>query len=709
MSKLVIVESPAKAKTIGRYLGKDYNVIASMGHVRDLPEKQLGVEVDKDFKPTYINIPGKSDLIKKIKRRAAKSDEIYLATDPDREGEAISWHLAHILKLDVDKANRVTFGEITRKGIENGMAARRSIDMNLVDAQQGRRVLDRLVGYKLSPFLWKAVAKNLSAGRVQSVAVKLVVERHREILRFVPDEFWTITATLSPAGSRKKFRAAYWGTGGKKFQPKTGEEAERIKSESEASEFVIDKITRGQKKKSPAPPFSTSTLQQEASRRLGFTARRTMRTAQNLYEGVTLKNRGTMGLITYMRTDSLRISDEAYFARKDYISENFGAEYLPARRRYFRSKAGAQDAHEAIRPTNITITPEEAAASLKSDERRLYRLIWERFTASQMADCIQETVNVDILAGRHLYKASGYTVVFPGYTALYEEASDEKKEKDTALPPMESDTRLKLRGIDCEQKFTQPPSEYTEATLIKAMEDNGIGRPSTYATTISAIIDRGYVSREERKLLPTGLGEAVTDLLDEKFPNVMDVKFTARMESDLDRVEDGNKEWTRVVRNFYDVFEDELEKANEDMKGRKIEVEKKSEDEPTDIICDKCGRPMVIKTGKYGRFLACTGFPACKNTMPIINYVRGECPRCGGRLKKLTSKKLHRTFYACDRPGCDFMSWEEPTELKCPSCGKTLFRKGPRGKAHCINEECSEYRPTVRFRKASGGKAARDE
>lgn len=685
MSKLVIVESPAKAKTIKKYLGDGYQVVASMGHVRDLPKSQMGIDVDHGFKPRYINIPGKSKLIKELKELSENSEMVYLATDPDREGEAISWHLAHILKLDTTQKNRVTFGEITKKGVTDGMANKRTIDMDLINAQQARRVLDRIVGYKLSPFLWKTVKGGLSAGRVQSVAVKLIVDRHREIQRFVPQEYWNVDATVSPVGQSKKFKARYYGTDGKKVTVENGRQAQKIKSESEQENFTITKIVKGERKRVPAPPFTTSSLQQEASRRLGFTAQRTMRAAQTLYEGVEISGYGTLGLITYMRTDSLRISDEAYFSAKNFIKGKYGDKYVPPYRRNYKSRANSQDAHEAIRPTNIQITPDVAYESLSGDTAKLYKLIWERFTASQMADSIQETVNVDITAGSHLYKASGFTVLFDGFTALYEERADEKKEKETALPDLSEDTKLKLREIETEQKFTQPPAEYTEATLIKALEENGIGRPSTYAPIITTIIDRAYVERDGKKLIPTALGITINDILDDKFQDIVNVKFSADMETNLDDVEAGKREWIDVLRQFYDVFDADLKKAEKEMDGQKVKVP----DEETDEICEICGKPMVIKTGKFGKFLACSGFPECKNTKRLINYAPGKCPKCGGRMLRLNSKR-GRTFYACENgTTCNFMSWEEPTDKVCEACGSTLFKKrGKTNKPHCIKEGC---------------------
>ena len=690
MSKLVIVESPAKAKTIQKYLGEDYNVIASMGHIRDLPKAQMGVDIEDNFKPRYINIPGKSKLIRELKTAAAESEMVYLATDPDREGEAISWHLAHILKLDTAQQNRVTFGEITKKGVAEGMQNKRTIDEDLINAQQARRILDRIVGYKLSPFLWEKIKGGLSAGRVQSVAVKLVVDRHREIESFIPQEYWNIDAVL--AAGAKKFKARYYGTNGEKITVDNEQQAMEIKASSEEMPFEISKITKGNRKRLPAPPFITSSLQQEASRRLGFTASRTMRAAQTLYEGVEVTGYGQLGLITYMRTDSLRVSDEAIFAAKAYIKNLFGEKYVPDYKRTYKQKNNAQDAHEAIRPTNVNITPDVAAASLSGDILKLYKLIWERFVASQMADCLQETVAVDISCGNHLYKANGYTVLFDGFTALYEEQTDEKKEKETALPPLEEDTKLKLKEIEAAQKFTQPPSEYTEASLIKALEENGIGRPSTYAPIIYTITEKAYVERDGKKLVPTALGTTINDLLEAQFSNIVNVKFSADMETSLDEIEEGKKEWTTVLGDFYQDFRADLEKAQADMEGKKVKVP----DELSDEICEMCGKPMVIKTGKFGKFLACSGFPDCKNTKRIIKYAKGSCVNCGGKMLILTSKR-GRTFYACeDNTNCKFITWEEPTDKVCEVCGKSLYKKaGKAAKPHCVNESCSAYKPSV--------------
>lgn len=693
MSKLVIVESPAKAKTIQKYLGDGYEVMASMGHIRDLPASQLGIDIKHNYKPQYINIAGKGKLIKSLKEAAAASDEVFLATDPDREGEAISWHLAHILKLDTSDANRVTFGEITKKGITEGMANPRPIDMDLFDAQQARRVLDRLVGYKLSPFLWKKIRRGLSAGRVQSVALRLIVDREKLINAFIPEEYWNIDAQFSAPGSTKKFGARLHGTAdGKKLKIENEEASGQILKDLENSDYIVTKIAKANKKRQPAPPFITSTLQQEASRRFGFTASRTMRAAQGLYEGVEIKGQGVTGLITYMRTDSLRLSDEAIAGAEAYIQGAYGEKYVYGKKRTYKTKkaANTQDAHEAIRPTNPSLTPAEAEKSISGDAAKLYRLIWSRFIASQMADAELETVNVDITASKYMFKANGFTMLFDGFTALYEEATDEKEKKETALPPLENDMKLKLRDLKSEQKFTQPPGRYTEATLIKELEENGIGRPSTYAPIISTVVDRGYVEREQKKLVPTTLGTIVNELLEEQFPNIVDVHFSAGMEGQLDKVEEGKEEWIKVIDDFYKPFEESLKTAEENMEGQKLKVP----DEETDEVCELCGRKMVIKTGRYGKFLACPGFPDCKNTKPYVKDSGGKCPKCGGRVLIKKSKK-GRIYYGCENnPTCDFMTWDEPLTEACPTCGSMLFKKG--GKApmiYCAKEGCGYERP----------------
>ena len=686
MSKLVIVESPAKAHTIQKYLGPDYEVMASMGHVRDLPASRLSVDVKNDFAPNYENIKGKGELIKKLRAEAKKSDYVYLATDPDREGEAISWHLAQLLKLDETEPNRVTFNEITKSGIKYGMEHPRCIDQQLVDAQQARRVLDRIVGYEISPFLWKKIRKGLSAGRVQSVAVRLGVDREDEIRAFKPEEYWTLEALLQKQGVKAKpFLAKYYGTGGKKCEITTEEQANALKAAAEKEPFIIKSIKMGTRQKNPAPPFITSTLQQDASRRFGFQAKRTMKVAQELYEGINLPDLGAVGLITYMRTDSLRISDEALSAAHDYIQRTYGENYALAKPRTFRSKSNAQDGHEAIRPTMIDLAPAKIKESLSSDQYKLYKLVWERFIASQMVACVQDTVSTDITAGEHLFKASGFSVRFDGYTRLYTEAVDNEEEQETNLPRLEEGEHLTLKELKPNQHFTQPPPRYTEATLIRELEENGIGRPSTYAPTLSTILQRGYVEREGKALKPTIVGETVTRLMKEQFGKIVDVKFTAEMEQELDEVEAGKTEWVGMMHHFYDDFTDMLQSAEKNMEGTKMKIP----DEETDIVCELCGRKMVVRHGKYGKFLACPGFPECKNTKTLQQETPGSCPRCG---KKVLAKKSKtgRTYYGCeDNPKCGFMTWDIPLAEKCPQCGSSLFKTTGRVKMiHCLKEGC---------------------
>lgn len=686
MSKLVIVESPAKAHTIQKYLGPDYEVLASMGHVRDLPASRLSVDVKNDFAPNYENIKGKGELIKKLRNEAKKSDYVYLATDPDREGEAISWHLAQLLKLDETEQNRVTFNEITKSGIKYGMEHPRCIDQQLVDAQQARRVLDRIVGYEISPFLWKKIRKGLSAGRVQSVAVRLIVDREDEIRAFTPEEYWTLEALLAKQGAKTKpFTAKYYGTGGKKCEITSEEQANALKAAAVKEPFIIKSIKMGTRQKNPAPPFITSTLQQDASRRYGFQAKRTMKVAQELYEGINLPDMGAVGLITYMRTDSLRISDEALSAAHDYIKRTYGDSYALAKPRTFRSKSNAQDGHEAIRPTMIELSPMKIKDSLSADQFKLYKLVWERFIASQMAACVQDTVSADITAGEHLFKASGFSVRFDGYTRLYTETQDNDEEQGTNLPRLEEGEQLNLKELKPGQHFTQPPPRYTEATLIRELEENGIGRPSTYAPTLSTILQRGYVEREGKALKPTIVGETVTRLMKEQFGKIVDVKFTAEMEKELDEVEEGKTEWVGMMHHFYDDFTEMLQSAEKNMEGTKMKIP----DEETDIVCELCGRKMVVRHGKYGKFLACPGFPECKNTKTLQQETPGSCPRCG---KKVLAKKSKtgRTYYGCeDNPACGFMTWDIPLEEKCPRCGSSLFKTTGRMKMiHCLKEGC---------------------
>ena len=691
MPKLVIVESPAKAKTIGKYLGRGYKVTASMGHVRDLPASTLGIDVENGYTPKYITIKGKQKLVKELKAEAKKCDGVLLATDPDREGEAISWHLANILGLDPSAPNRVTFDEITKKGVKEGMAHPRAINIDLFNAQQARRELDRLVGYKLSPFLWKKVRRGLSAGRVQSVAVRLIRDRELEIENFKPDEYWNIDALLNPQGEKGEFTARLAATAdGKKLTVTNKQQADGILAALDGRDYTITKIEKGKRRRQPSPPFITSTLQQDASRAFGFSATRTMRAAQTLYEGVDIAGHGTVGLITYMRTDSLRIAAEAQAAAKTFIAERWGDNYVckTARKWKSRSATAAQDAHEAIRPSMPELTPDEVEQSISGDTAKLYRLIWSRFMASQMADCQQDTVSVTVSAADYHFKASGYTVTFDGFTALYEEATDEKEKKETNLPPLEQGQVLKLRELKSEQKFTQPPARYTEATLIKALEENGIGRPSTYAPIITTIIDRGYVEREQKKLKPTLLGRAVDGLMLEQFPHIVDVDFSAEMEKNLDKVESGKTDWHKTVDDFYKGFAASLEQAEKNMEGKKVKVP----DEPSSEVCDLCGRPMVIKVGKYGKFLACSGFPECRGTKRLVKDTGGICPKCGkGRLLERKSSK-GRIYYGCEcYPDCDFMTWDMPVAIKCEKCGSTLFRKG--GKLYCAKEGCGFEMP----------------
>ena len=684
MSKLIIVESPTKVKSIKKYLGGGYEVMASMGHVRDLPKSKLGVDTEHDFKPQYINMSDKKDLIKQLKTAAANSDGVLLATDPDREGEAISWHLAYLLALDLNEPNRVAFNEITESGVKAGIAAPHKIDLNLVDAQQARRVLDRIVGYKLSPFLWKKVKGGLSAGRVQTVALRLIVEREREIEKFNSEEYWSVDAKLL-AGT-KSFKAALYGfADGKKIDViPNAEEADKIVSALGGAEYIVSALKKGTRKKQPAPPFITSTLQQEASRKLGFTGQRTMRIAQQLYEGVDVPGAGTTGLITYMRTDSLRISEEARAAAYKYITGRYGKEYLPEKPRYFKTKSGAQDAHEAIRPTSVSFTPESVKDALTAEQYKLYKLIWERFIASLMEVCVQNTVNADITAGDYLFKASGYSVKFDGFTVLYEEGKDEDSVEGGALPEMKTGDKLKLKELTPNQHFTQPPARYTEPTLIKALDENGIGRPSTYAPIISNILGRDYIEREKKSLKPTNLGMVVSDLMVEYFDKIVDVKFTAGLEKQLDEIGAGKRGWVDTIKDFYKDFDKLYKKAEDSLEGKRVKVP----DEETDVICDKCGRKMVVKSGRFGKFLACPGYPECKNTKPMPeDEVKQPCPKCGGKLVKKTSKK-GKKFYGCSNyPECDFAAPGIPTGEKCPECGSFII-SGVRGRKYCMNSEC---------------------
>ena len=679
MSKLVIVESPAKAKNIKGYLGSGYDVVASMGHVRDLPAARLSVYIDHDFAPKYAIIKGKEEFVKSLQKKAEKADYVYLATDPDREGEAISWHLATILGLDLKDHNRVTFNEITKTGVKNGMADPRAIDIDLVNAQQARRILDRLIGYKLSPFVSQKIRRGLSAGRVQSVALRLVVDRENEIRAFKPEEYWSIDAKFTNPPERKTFAATLVSDpdgnklklGDKNIANK--EQSDAILADLENAQYVVKSVKKGTRRKSPTPPFITSTLQQEASRRLSFPAKRTMKAAQELYEGVDVAGMGTVGLITYMRTDSLRISDEARAAGNDYIRSTYGDKDLPAKPRFYKSKGNVQDGHEAIRPSMPGVTPESVKGSLTTDQFKIYKLVWERFIASLMESCVQETMKIEIDANGYTFNATGYTVKFDGFTALYEEKTDDtaKTAGETPLPKVAQGDVLKLKSILGNQHFTQPPARYTEASLTKALEENGVGRPSTYVTITSTILAKEYVVREGKQFVPTELGEAVTNLLKDKLPNIVNVKYTSRMEDDLDKIDSGDKNYIDMIRLYYDDFEEPLEKAKKEMQGVKIKLK----EEETDVICDKCGRNMVVKVGRFGKFLACPGYPECKNTKPLVFKTKAKCPECGGDVIEKKTKR-RTSFYGCSNyPNCHFMTWDLPTDQVCPKCGKSLFKK----------------------------------
>ncbi|MBQ4313473.1 MAG: type I DNA topoisomerase [Clostridia bacterium] len=689
MSKLIIVESPPKAKTIKKFLGSDYEVVASMGHVRDLPENRLSVDLKNNFAPKYAIIKGKEDLVESLKAAASKSECVYLATDPDREGEAISWHIAYILGLDLNDANRVTFNEITETGLKKGMANPRSIDLDLVDAQQCRRILDRIVGYRLSPFVSQKIRRGLSAGRVQSVALRMICDREDEIRAFVPEEYWSIDAKLVPQGAKRAFGAEFFGTADGKVELKDKDSTDAILAELENESFTVTGLKKGVRKKSPAPPFITSTLQQEASRKLSFRSSKTMKIAQELYEGVEIEGMGAVGLITYMRTDSIRISDEARAEGEEYIKQRWGANYLPDKPHKFKQRANAQDAHEAIRPTMPELEPDSVKEYLSADQYKLYKLIWERFTASLMAQCVHDTANAEITAGKYIFKASGYTVHFDGYTALYESALEEKDENSGALPKLEVGMALKVKSLDGNQHFTQPPARYTEDTLTRALEENGVGRPSTYLSIVTTVLSREYVVREGKSLRPTELGEQINKLMEERFSRIINVKFTAQMEKNLDAIEKGEKDWIETLRVYYDSFEKTLSEAKKAMEG----ITMKLPEEETDFICEKCGKRMVIKMGRYGKFIACPGYPECKNIKKIVNEIGVDCPKCGKKVIVKKSKR-GRVFYGCSGyPECDFVSWNEPTGEKCPRCGGLLYvRKGKYPKLACNTEGCGYER-----------------
>ncbi|HBL83155.1 type I DNA topoisomerase [Congzhengia sp.] len=683
-NNLVIVESPAKAKTIKQYLGKSYNVVASMGHIRDLPKSQMGVDLEHHFEPKYITIRGKGELLSKLKKEAKNAKKIYLATDPDREGEAISWHLAKLLNIDETSNCRITFNEITKNAVQTAIKEPRPIDLDLVNAQQARRVLDRIVGYQISPILWRKVKKGLSAGRVQSVATRLIVDREREIENFIPEEYWTVDAKLKTQAG-EEFEASLNSCDGKKLKPEKEPEVKAILDELAQQEFVVDNVKKGEKKRNPAPPFTTSTLQQEASRKLNFTVKRTMMAAQKLYEGAAVEGHGTVGLITYMRTDSLRLSNDAIADAREEIKTKYGDALLPGKPNVYKTKNSAQDAHEAIRPTYASIKPADLKESLPADMYKLYKLIWERFIACQMKPAVYETVNADIKAGRFGFKASGSKLVFKGYMSVYVEGrDDDKTEKDKVLPPLSKDEILKLLKLLPNQHFTQPPQRFTEATLIKMLEEKGIGRPSTYAPTITTITARGYVTREKKQLLPTELGSVVTDIMTEHFPNIVGIAFTADMEKDLDEIEEGEIDWVKIVEDFYGPFEKTLKTADEKIGKVKIE------DEKSDVICEKCGRTMVYKMGRFGKFLACPGFPECRNAKPIVKETGADCPKCGKKILEKKSK-TGKTYFGCeDNPKCDFMTWDMPVAgEKCPKCGGLLLsKKGKKKQIVCANPDC---------------------
>ena len=700
---LVIVESPSKAKTIGKYLGSGYEVVASMGHVRDLPKSKLGVDVEHGFQPDYQPIKGKEETITALKKAAKKSGKVYLATDPDREGEAISWHLKELLNIPDEKTYRVTFNEITKKVVNESIAAPRAIDQNLVDAQQARRILDRIVGYELSPLLWKKIRRGLSAGRVQSVATRLVVEREEEIRAFQPQEYWSIQVDLERVRPNLGgFQAMFYGRE-KKMELHSQEEAEAIVAEVSAAPFSVSKVKRQEKLRNPAPPFTTSTLQQEASRKLNMTPAHTMSIAQQLYEGVDITGEGTVGLITYMRTDSLRLSEEAIAAAKGFIETRYGKQYYPPQARHYKTKGSAQDAHEAIRPSDVNLVPDEIKKDLTSEQYKLYKLIWSRFLACQMASAVYDSVSIEAQSAGYTFRASHSELKFSGFTAVYEEGKDDEDEApQSPLPDLKEGEDLNLKKADKQQHFTQPPARYSEATLIRALEEKGIGRPSTYAPTISTILNREYVVKEGRALRPTPLGEVVTGLMKDKFQDIVDPTFTAQMEEELDKVEEGSVDWKKVLSAFYDDFEAELHKAEQELDGERIKVP----DEVSEEICPQCGRNLVIKSGRFGRFLACPGWPECDFTMPLVVEMPGKCPKCGGRLLKRTgkSKKTGKqyTYYCCEHLNskdesrrCDFMTWDVPVKDNCPVCGWTMFKKSGRGfkKPFCINEQCSNFTP----------------
>ncbi len=690
-NNLVIVESPSKAKTIGKYLGPDYIVKASMGHLRDLPKSKMGVDLEHDFTPEYIPVRGKEELIRELRTAADKAQTVYLATDPDREGEAISWHLKELLGLPDEKAHRVTFNEITQRVVRESIQHPRDIDYDLVDAQQARRILDRIVGYQLSPLLWKKVRRGLSAGRVQSVATRMVVDRENEIRAFQPKEYWSLDVTLNRRGKPGSFVAHYYGEE-KRRELENEQQTQSVIDDITGKEFTVTNVKKAEKKRTAAPPFTTSTLQQEASRKLNMTPKRTMMIAQQLYEGVDVEGEGTLGLITYMRTDSLRLSDEAMDAAAALIRQRYGESYYYGKHHVYKTKAGAQDAHEAIRPTHAELDPERVKGSLTSDQYRLYKLIWSRFLASQMANAVFDTVAIDAECAGHVFRATNQSLRFAGFIAVYEEGKDDEDEANgSPLPDLQVGEKADASGFDKQQHFTQPPARFTEASLVKAMEEKGVGRPSTYAATISTIEDREYVSKEDKHLIPTALGEVVTGLMMDRFQDIIDVEFTANMENRLDAVEEGKQNWKDLLAEFYQDFDRELKEAEQALDGVRLKVP----EEETDEICELCGRKMVIKMGRFGKFLACPGFPECKNAKPLVERMPGRCPKCGSGMLKRKSKRGY-AYYACEKGAeCGFMTWDVPTAEDCPECGQTLFKRSGKGrmKPFCVNENCSRFLP----------------
>ena len=684
---LVIVESPAKAKTISKYLGKNYTVEASMGHVRDLPKSKLGVDIEDNFTPKYITIRGKGELIAKLKKAAKKADKVYLATDPDREGEAISWHLANILKISEDETCRIVFNEITKGAVKESIKGARKINLNLVDAQQARRVLDRLVGYEISPILWKNVKWGLSAGRVQSAALKLICDKEEEIKAFEPKEYWTVDCVLKK--ERKKFPIKLTKYENKKIEISNENEANKVISDLKENEYRVEKVKKGSRLKNPLPPFTTSTLQQEAAKKLNFITKRTMSIAQALYEGVDVKGFGTVGLITYMRTDSVRISEEAQGRAIEFIKESYGEEYIPEKLRVYKGKKNIQDAHEAIRPSHIEITPEIAKANLTPEQYKLYSLIWKRFIASQMASCALNTNSIDIANGKYTFKASGSTIKFDGFMKVYDYTTEDD-ENDVLLPSLEEGEVLEPSSVEGKQHFTQPPARYTEASFVKLLEEKGIGRPSTYVPTISTLLSREYVIREKKNLIPTELGFIVNNIMSDYFKQIVDVDFTAGMERKLDNIEEGNEEWKKVVGEFFEPLQVAIEKAEKEIS--KVVIE----DKVSDVPCDKCGRMMVIKKGRYGTFLACPGYPECKNAKPIVEELDVPCPKCGGKILAKRSKKGKKFFGCSNYPNCDFVSWNEPIKEPCPKCGSYMTMKFSKTKGNyavCSNGECGNTMP----------------